>query len=321
MSDATADECTIRFCTIADSAHYVGLVALVNSLRLHGHHDPISVLDVGLSAAERAELAPHCDLVDPPVRGRHPWLLAPHACLARPATVVVTIDADVIVTAPLDLILARARDGQICAFPDPLGDRWFAEWEHAFDLPVAPRHETYVNTGFVAFSTRVFPDLLPEWAARCDGVDVTPATPALDLGDPLGLADQDAFNALLMTVVPPGRVSVQPADEAVQGPWLLSQTQVDDVRTLACSFDGTAITLLHSFGTPKPWQAQPRRLVRRSAYLLCLRRLLVSDDVALRSMLPRVPWLAPGLRGVMHLRARTTLNAVWSWCRRRLGRT
>lgn len=320
-ADASDGGTAVRFCTIADSAHYVGLVALVNSLRLHGHDDPITVLDVGLTDAERAELAPHCDVVDPPGPGRHAWLLAPHACLARPATVVVSVDADVIVTAPLDAILARARDGKICAFPDPLRTRWFGEWEHEFALPGPPRRQPYVNTGFVAFSTRAFPELLGEWAARCDAVSVVPTTaPPLDLGDPLALADQDSFNALLMSVVPAERLSVQPRAEAVQGPWALTQTHVDDLRTLACSLDGTPITLLHSFGSPKPWHAQPGRYLRASAYLLCLRRLLVGDDVALRSEVRRVPWLAPGLRGELALRSRTTLTSVWGWGRRRFGR-
>lgn len=315
------DEGTTRFCTIADSSHYVGLVALVNSLRLQGHDDPITVLDVGLTPAERAELAPHCDVVDPPVPGRHPWLLAPHACLARPADVVVSVDADVIVTAPLDDLLARARDGRICAFPDRLARRWFAEWEQVFRLPAPPRRETYVNTAFLALSTRAHPELLRDWAERCDEIDVVPSTtPPYDFDDPRALPDQDVLNALLMSVVAPGAVSVPPADAAAQGPWQLSHTRVHDLRTLACSLDGTPTVLLHSFGAPKPWQAQPIHRVRRSAYLRCLRRLLVGDDVVLRSALRREPWLAPGLRGEVAWHAWTTSAALWEWCRARLGR-
>jgi hypothetical protein len=313
---------TIRFCTVADSAHYVGLVALVNSLRFHGHDDPITVLDIGLSAAERAELAAHCDVVDPPVRGRHAWLLAPHACLARPADVVVSMDTDVIVTAPLDGILALARDGRVCAFPDRLVDRWFAEWEHSFALPSPPRHQPYVNTALVAFSTRALPDLLREWARRCDDIEAVPSTtPPLDFDDPLALVDQDAFNALLMSAVASGVVALQPADASAQGTWQLRQTQVDDLRALRCSFRGTSTVLLHSYGIPKPWQPQPSRRLFASAYLRCLRRLVVGDDVALRSALHRQPWLAPGVRGAVVCHARTAFAAAWEWSRIRLRRS
>lgn len=314
-----AHEGATRFCTIADSSHYLGLVALVNSLRLQGHRDEITVLDVGLTAAERAELAPHCDVVDPPVPGRHPWLLAPHACLALPADVVVSIDADVIVTAPLDDLLALARVGQVCAFPDRLADRWFPEWEGAFALPAPPRHQAYVNTAFLAFSTRALPDLLPAWAARCDAVDATPsATTLVEFDDPLALPDQDALNALLMSVVAPERLSVQPADAAAQGARQLRETRVRDERTLECSRAGTRTTLLHSYGAPKPWQPQPRHHVRPSAYLRCLRRLVVADDVALQSAVPRTPWLESGARGALTWHTTTAFAEAWAWCRERL---
>ena len=37
----------VRFYTIADQSYFFGLVAMVNSLRFHGHRDPVTVLDLG----------------------------------------------------------------------------------------------------------------------------------------------------------------------------------------------------------------------------------------------------------------------------------
>ncbi len=312
---------TIRFCTIADSSHFVGVVALVNSLRLHGHDDPVTVLDLGLTAPQRNELAGHCELVAPPDGWRHPWLVAPHACLARPAEVVVYLDADVIVTAPLDDLIGAARDGRFCAFPDRMPDRWFAEWEDALSLPSPPRHQPYLNTGLLVCSTRAFAGLLHEWAARCDAVELVPATtPPIDFDDPLALADQDVLNALLMTIVEPEQLEALPSARAPHGGRQLAHTRIDDLGTLACSFDGTRTTLLHAFGSPKPWQAQERYALRRTAYLRCLRRLLVGEDLAVRSRLPRVPWLEPGVRGEVTMHLCTVRTAARSWLRARLKR-
>jgi len=318
----SARDFTVGFATIADSANFVGAVALVNSLRLHGHDDPITVLDVGLTDAERRELAGQCDVVAAPSGDRHPWLLAPFACLARPAEVVVSLDSDVIVTASLDRILLDAHRGQVCAFSDFLSDRWFAEWEEVFGLPMKPRHQAYVNSGFVAFSTVKYPDLLQQWADRCADVSVTPvATPPIDLTDPLALPDQDILNALLMTVVAPAAISVQPEDSSAQGQANLARARVRDLRTLACSLDGTATTLLHSWGMPKPWQPAARRTLRGTPYVRCLRRLLVGPDLAVRSELPRVPWLTPGPRGALTFRYLIGRTAARRRARRALRRS
>ena len=53
------------FC-VSSSRYFLGAVALVNSLRLLGHTEPVYVLDYGLSEAERELLAPECTLVATP---------------------------------------------------------------------------------------------------------------------------------------------------------------------------------------------------------------------------------------------------------------
>ena len=56
----------VGFFTIADANYFLGLVALVNSLRLQGHADPITVLDLGLQTDQREALETECDFVTPP---------------------------------------------------------------------------------------------------------------------------------------------------------------------------------------------------------------------------------------------------------------
>jgi hypothetical protein len=78
----------------------------------------------------------------------------------------------------------------------------------------------------------------------------------------------------------------------------LSRTRVVDVDRLMCRLDGYPTTLLHSWGSPKPWEPAARKGLRRGAYQWCLRRLLVSRDVAARVSPASVPiWLRPGFRG------------------------
>ncbi|MFN8024873.1 MAG: hypothetical protein U0W40_00520 [Acidimicrobiia bacterium] len=124
----------MQYCTVA-GALLPGLVALVNSLRLTGHHEPVHVLDLGLTGAQRATLARECTFADPPDGPpRHPWLFEPCACAGVDAEVVVYVDADVIVVRPLDDLVALAADGGVVAFPDEQEDRWFAEWDAVFEL-------------------------------------------------------------------------------------------------------------------------------------------------------------------------------------------
>ena len=314
----------VRFVTIADASYFPGLVAVVNSLRIHGHAETVSVLDLGLTATQRAELGGHCDFVAPPPEPHHPWLLAPFACLARPAGVTVYLDCDVVVTTPLDPIIDQARHGKHCAFADRVPDRWFAEWETVFALPAPPRRQPYLNAGFVALSAGAFPGLLEQWAERCANVVNESIEEAdVDFAHPTALADQDALNALLMTVVDPARLAVLPAAGTSQGNRQLAATRVVDDRTLACVRDGAPVSVLHCFSVPKPWQPGARRHLPRTAYLRCLRRLLVGPGLAVRTTGGWVPWLAPGPWGAFVLRlhgARAALRVRTRFRSRRMLR-
>jgi hypothetical protein len=299
----------LAFCTIADAAYFPGVVALVNSLRLQGHHEPLIVLDLGLTASQRDQLRGTCQFVTP-AQPRHPWLLAPHALLAAPADVSVYLDADVLVTAPLDRVLDDARAGRLCAFSDWLADRWFAEWEEQFDLPDPPRHQPYRNAGFVALAPGAFPGLLERWAELCDRLaDTRIDERAVDYTSPTGLPDQDVFNALLMTEVQPEQLSAGDPALVSQGNEQLGATRVVDPRAVVCERDGRRVLLLHSFSAPKPWEPSARGYLPDTAYLRCLRRLLVGPDLAVRAS-ASAAWLAPGLRGALTMRVLTTRTAL-----------
>ena len=297
----------VRFFTIADDEYYLGLVAMVNSLRLHGHHDPVTVLDLGLTEAQRSELGHACELVQPePGSSDDAWLLAPYVCRTREARVVVYIDADVILTTPIDSILVQAREGSICAFPEEDCDRWFPQWEEIFSLKAPLRRERYINTGLVAFSPGSHPSLLPRWEECCDGIrDHAGTADGRGRATPTGLPDQDALNALLMSELNADTLALQPECVVSHGTDALHRTRVVDRQRLLCRRDGEPTTFLHSWGMPKPWQAAAGRNLRRTAYLVCLRRLLDGTDVAVQSTQPRVAWLAPGVRG--------TLSCLWRY--------
>ena len=104
MSAAAAFYC------VADSRYFPGAVGLVNSLRLVGHREPILVLDTGLTDAQRALLEPQAEIVPSP-SDAPPWLLKTVAPLARPAAVMVLLDADLVVTRPLTDLIEAPRAG------------------------------------------------------------------------------------------------------------------------------------------------------------------------------------------------------------------
>src|SRR5437660_2048744 len=88
------------FYSVSDSHFFLGVVALINSLRLVGHDEPIFIVDTGLTREQRRTLADHVTLIPAP-RGETSVLLTPFGPSIRPAEVHVLIDADIIVTQPL----------------------------------------------------------------------------------------------------------------------------------------------------------------------------------------------------------------------------
>ncbi len=53
----------VRFFTISSSLYFPGFVALFNSLRLAGHTEPVTVLERGMSEAQKEAIRSHCNVV------------------------------------------------------------------------------------------------------------------------------------------------------------------------------------------------------------------------------------------------------------------
>ncbi len=300
----------VTFYTIGDTGYFPGVVGLHNSLRLMGHRGPLVVLDCGFTPRQRDLLKPHCTLVETP---RHhvtnPQLFKPFPHLLSPAATAVIIDSDMIVTGTLDAIIAQAAEGKICAYPDPEYTRWFGEWQQLFDLRGDLRRQTYVNSGFLAFSTRHWPQLLERWWQACQCIASRPTSVQTALEGPFSQPDQDALNALLMSEVPAEALALRPIEEAPNSAWFRGVHVVDE-RTLACTYRGHATTLLHQSGHTKPWNQRAWIQVRRTVYVRLLQRLLCGPDVALQVAAAELPiWLRPSIPGQVAIRGLDSVNA------------
>jgi len=277
------------FFTVADSRYWLGVVALVNSLRLVGHDEPVVVLDAGFTPKQRAILARAAELVTSPTI-RAPFLARWLAPLERGGTPVL-LDADLVAVRPLTPLL---ESGQVVAFVDRLATRSFAEWEELVGAPLIHEHP-YVNTGFLALPADLAPEVLGRLRDAQQRVDL--ASAALlgrgSISDPFFFADQDVVNAVLQVVVPRDRLVALEHRLAPTEPW--DDVRVEDVDGLRCvNPDGSSPYLVHVVG-PKPWLAN----VAPTAYERLLPRLLTAEDVAVRldrRDLPfRLRW--PGLVG------------------------
>ena len=306
--------------TIADSKYFIGLIAMLASLRRQGHDFPVVVLDLGLTSPQREVLERDfgVGLVEQSeIVGLHPYLLGSFPHLLEPEGIFVYLDADVIVTRPLDDLIAAAADGMLCVFADEIvAGRWFEEWESGLSLRGPLRDGPYVNLGCLVYSTEQFPDLLRRWW-ECTGELPDTLTFPMDWSEPFAFGDQDVLNALLMSEVAADRQWVLPPETQPMRPEQLARTKLVNAQTLACTYQGRSTALLHPVSKPKPWQPQDRQALYGSGYEQCLRELVACSAGSIRaSGTPLPTWLQPGWRGTLWWR-----RAVWRTAvRRRLRR-
>lgn len=295
----------VRAFTIGDRDFFLGVVALLNSLRLTGNELPLTVLDLGFLSWQRDLLEPFCEVVDPAERDVLPVLMKTFAPSRSSADVIVLIDADVIVTGSLQPVIDAATRGLVYGFVDgPASRRCFAEWTDLFALQAPLRRQPYVNAGFVAVSRRWHPGLLGRWEGCCHALRGRKVLSDTVESDPVWLPDQDALNALLMSEVPSERVAFGMVPGMVLGPDALRAAQVVDLDALECRLGTEPVALLHSVGTPKPWQPDARWNYRVNAYTRCLSRVLSANDVALRVPDEHIPrWLRSDLGARLSERA------------------
>jgi hypothetical protein len=275
-SEPAGPEFDCAFYTVCDRRHFPGLVALLNSLRLKGHDEPLIVVDAGLTTAQRRRLTSHAHLVTAPA-GEAAVLLAPLGPTTHPARVAILLDADIILTRPLHELADRASRGRLVAFVNdpPNHERSFAEWSHRLGLR-PPRRQPYVNAGFLVVPEGLAARLFPLWAERQTRVPLSETRYGrAKLWDPFYFADQDVLNALLATELKSDELAILEHRLAPHPPF--RGVRLDDSRRLLCRYsDGTQpFVLHHTLG--KPWLTATRATV----YSTLLTRLLLDSDVAL----------------------------------------
>ena len=286
------------FYTVTDDEFFPGTVALLNSLRLVGHSEPLVVLDNGLTTEQRERLGRVATVVDPPegLDSMPPPTLKPFPHLLDTSGTVAIIDSDMIVSASLAPALSLASEGKICLYaaPDWPSDRarWFSEWQELFALRAPLRREPYLNNGFVVFSTDHWPHLLEDWWVACSRIPAGSVFTSQEQA--LRLGDSDALNAILMSEVSPGSV-VLPAEGLQAAPG--DEVVVVDEERLVCLREDAPVSLLHHWARPKVWSRQGQvRLGTPDPYVRLFPRVAFAADVALPLATNDVPWwLRPGI--------------------------
>ncbi len=289
--------------TVGDAGYFLGVVGLVNSLKATGFSGEIVILDCGFTSDQRALLESTCTLHPLPEENRN--TLTPHmfklvAPLSRsyaPDDVIVVIDSDVLVTAPLDELI-QAGKNHVVAFTDRASWRWFEEWESLFDLAAPPRHEPYVNSGLVVFAPATFPELLEQWSERGYAVGHLGIMGHGADSGPTMFTDQDALNATLMTDYP---LEATYRPDAAKFPMfelirLMTRVKLVNRATLVCELRGQTCIALHSVSSPKPWRSL--KGVWPNPYTTLLVDMTSRDDLPVRPPTHMVPrWLRTDLSG------------------------
>jgi hypothetical protein len=282
VADLSARRPATAFYCVSDRRYFLGAVGLINSLRLLGHTEPIYLLDCGLTEPQRELLKDHVTLVRDQ-SGTPPWLLKTIAPLAHPAEVMVLIDADMIVTRPLDELIETAGEGKLVAAINDR-DRFRPDWGELLGLgPV--RRGPYLSSGLVVVERELGTEVLELMDRLQDRVDFDRTFWRDNVSDYAFLyGDQDVLNAILASeLVASERVEALPHRFAPTPPF--GRLRVVDRRTLRCRYrDGVEPYLLHNFFR-KPWLVR----MRSSAYSRLLTRSLLEPDVELRLAPEMVP--------------------------------
>jgi hypothetical protein len=291
------------FYCVSSGMYFIGAVALVNSLRLLGHAEPIFVLDTGLSPTQHELLSKEATLVPAPGEVT-PFLLKTVAPLRHPAEVVVLLDADIIVTRPLTELIERASHGRVLAVEHG-HDRFFPEWGDMLGLGTS-RPRPYVSSSLVLMGGppgKRLIRLMHEVQPRI-GIERTPySEPAPDLDSltrgfeetaadqPFFFADQDALNAILASEVDPGQIEL--LDRRAEAITPFTGLRVIDEVTLRCAYDdGTEPYAVHHYLPAKPWL----QATAPGVYTQLMMRLLHGHDVPIQVPTGELPpHLRPGI--------------------------
>jgi hypothetical protein len=269
------------FYTVADERFFLGVVGLVNSLRLVGHDEPVYVLDSGLADWQRELLEAESTLV-PGDRDLPGNLLKGIAPRRHPADVTVLVDADIVVTRHLGELVAHAAAGRTAAFATGM-ERTVPEWGELLGLGELERRP-YLCSALVATGGPLGAEVVEIMDANAEAVEWERTYwRRAEPGYPLLHADQDLMNAALAARAAPEQVV------ELAGPLLASPPftglRVVDAASLRCSYaDGTEPYAVHHWNA-KPWLER----THHGVYSQLLQRLLVGERLAVRVPPERIP--------------------------------
>jgi hypothetical protein len=262
------------FYFVADASYFLGAVGLVNSLRLHGHREPMFALDCGLTAAQRALLEPEATIIPAP-DDSPPWLLKVVAPLRHPSEVMVLIDADIIATRSFRDLIERASKPSVIAFENDT-DRFVPEWGQLLGLGKV-RRQPYLSSGLVVLGNPIGEQVLTLMAKLQDQVDFDRTFWRSREPDyPFLYGDQDVFNAILASRVKPEQVVALP-NRLAPNPPFRGLRPLDKSGLRWAYEDGTEPYAIHHH-TAKPW-LEP---TYDGVYSRLLRRLLADPDASVR---------------------------------------
>ena len=270
------------FYTVADERYFLGVVGLINSLRLVGHDEPIHLLDCGLTPVQCQLLAAQANVVANE-SGAPPWLLKTVLPMAHPSPTMALLDADMVAARSLGPLLEGAISGSLVAFRNG-EDRFVDNWGELIGAARPARRGPYLSSAAIIAAGEPATEVLTRvhelrglvefdltyWRRNVAGYAFT-------------FADQDLFNAILATEQPPRRVEALDARLASTPPF--DGLRLIDESTLRCAYeDGTEPFLVHHH-VVKPW-LEP---THHGVYSRMLRRLLIGEDLAIRVPASELP--------------------------------
>jgi hypothetical protein len=304
------------FYAISDSTHFLGAVALLNSLRLVGHREPIFLADAGLSPEQRDMIASHVTLIPAP-RALPPVFLKMFGPLKHPARVAVLLDADLIAVRPLTELIEAARGGRLVAFVnnEPNHDRFFEEWSNVLGLGPL-RRQPYLAAGQLFVPDSLSGRLLETWKAGQAKIDIQRTRLGkATLSDPFYFADMDVFNAVVSSQLQPDEILALEHRLAPHPPFV--DLALVDKRRLLCRYpDGTRPFILHHI-LAKPWL----KATQTNIYSALLPRVLLAPDVTLRLAPEQLPLrLREGRLAFIEGRRANAQALLWTQTRQTLGR-
>lgn len=309
----------LAYYTVANAAHYPGLVALINSLTIVGEPAPIFVTDCGLTARQREGLARRVTFVSAQ-RGLHPTLQKAMGPMTNPAEVMAVIDADIIVTHSMFDLVEKATAGHLVVFEDyKEPSRFFPEWA-SLGLGI-PEKQPYVNAGHLILPAATAESLFPLIMQLHDRIVIgetmfgTFGTPA----SPYFYADQDLLNAILCTCFEQPITRI-PRQFAPMPPF--AGVKVMDAERLICEYDDG----LQPFQLHHTWQKPWLVPMRPNPYSILFTRLVTGPDVLIGMSDGEIPLrlragLGPRGRAWVSIERRTDslLRGLHSHVRGKLG--